>query len=47
MIIEVNKNCIINQENISKSIDRFIAINITCADGIEDNGFYKLYFRNR
>lgn len=39
MIIKVNKNCTINQENIAKSKDRIIAINITCADNIEDNGF--------
>ncbi len=39
MRIKVNKNCIINQENIAKSRDRDIAINITCADGVEDSGF--------
>ena len=39
MRIEVNKECVINQDNIAKCRDRDIAVSVTCKDVAEDNGF--------
>lgn len=47
-IIEVNKKCIINTDNIAKCRDREIAVNITCLDECEESGFinYTLAIEN-
>lgn len=47
-IIKVNKKCIINTDNIAKCKDREIAVNITCLDECEENGFinYTLAIEN-